>query len=128
MTAIFDAIVAACKLLAPVSAAHPTADLRVLVLSDGQNNTGAPPTAALAALAGVGAVCDCMIMGDGSSRNADDGLRRLVAASEGRCVAVASLSDAFEVWQRRTSLPCRKAAPWVGKATSADRLNVVHFS
>lgn len=96
-TAIYEAVVVACnKVLGPFASKYHSANLRVLVLSDGQNNShNVNADDALRALANVGAVCDCMIIG-GSSNSADDGLRRLVAASEGVCVEIAGLSDAFE--------------------------------
>jgi len=96
-TAIYGAIAVACtQMLAPLAIKHPAASLRVLVLSDGQNNSHkVTADAALKALAAEGAVCDCMLIG-GSKNNADDGLRRLVAASEGKCVEIAGLADAFE--------------------------------
>jgi len=37
-TAIFDAIMEAFKMLKPYAISHPEADLRVICLSDGQNN------------------------------------------------------------------------------------------
>ncbi len=92
LTAIYEAIAVACnKLLRPFASLHPSAHLRVLVLSDGENNCHkVTADDALKALANVGAVCDCMIVG--GSKNADDGLRRLVAASEGICVEISGLS------------------------------------
>ena len=39
-TAIFSAIVSAAAALEPVAASSPEVDLRILVLSDGQNNSG----------------------------------------------------------------------------------------
>ena len=41
MTAIYEAIASACSMLATAAAEHPDADLRVICLSDGQNNCDA---------------------------------------------------------------------------------------
>ena len=92
-TAIYEAIEKACALLAPARAAHPAADLRVVCLSDGQNNcrrVGAEQ--ALAALDALGATCDALLVGD----SVDDALRRLVAATEGECFEIDCLARAFE--------------------------------
>jgi ubiquitin-protein ligase len=96
-TAIYEAVSVACnQILRPISQLHPKADLRVLVLSDGMNNCNSVnPNQALKALGDVGAVCDCMILGD-NKNSADDDLRRLVAASEGQCVQFTGLADAYE--------------------------------
>jgi len=66
-TALFDAVVTACSMLAKEAAKHdpssglPAPLLRVLVLSDGQGNCGATADAALEALNGIGATCDAMV-------------------------------------------------------------------
>ena len=38
-TAIFDAIIEGCDMLKKYAISHPEADLRVICLSDGQNNS-----------------------------------------------------------------------------------------
>jgi ubiquitin-protein ligase/Mg-chelatase subunit ChlD len=92
-TAIFDAVAKACELLEPMGNRHPNADLRVLVLSDGLNNASTVSAdRCLKRLAQVGATCDAIILGS----NADKDLRKLVAASEGTCVEMTSLADAFD--------------------------------
>ncbi len=99
-TAIYKAVQVACRtLLGPLSKEHPAADLRVIVLTDGQNNDrSVSADEALLALSETGAVCDALLLGDGGSRSqVDENLRRLVAASEGgRCVEITGLADAFE--------------------------------
>ena len=84
-TAIYKGIVAACDLLAVEARKHPNADLRVVVLTDGQNNVNTHTVDdAVRRLADVGAVCDAILVGD----RCDDGLRRLVSATEGECFQV----------------------------------------
>jgi hypothetical protein len=84
-TAIYTGIVAACDLLAVEARKHPNADLRVVVLTDGQNNVNTHTVDdAVRRLADVGAVCDAVLVGD----CCDEGLRRLVSATEGECFQV----------------------------------------
>lgn len=92
-TAIYHAIQVACDMLARAAVQHPAADLRVICLSDGQNNCHeVSAETALAALQGIDAVCDCLIVGD----QADDALLRVVAATEGEYFSIGGLADAFE--------------------------------
>ena len=72
-TAIYSAIVQACEMLGPVHELSPDTDLRVLVLTDGQNNNGVPPMEALRAANRIGAVVDAIIVGD----NPDTNLRKV---------------------------------------------------
>ncbi len=61
MTAIFLAVVEASRMLKPMAQQHPGAALRVLVLSDGQNNcTEVGADGALRSLAELGVVCGCI--------------------------------------------------------------------
>lgn len=84
-TAIYSAICKACDLLAAEGKVQPNADLRVMVLTDGQNNHHEHSVElAVRRLAEVGAVCDALLVGD----RCDDGLRQLVAATEGECFQV----------------------------------------
>merc|ERR1711968_383731 len=93
MTNIYGAVTKACDILSPAAAQYPSADLRVLCLSDGQHNCHQDTAQqALARLSDVGAVCVCLLVGP----SADEDLRRLVAASEGECFQVDSVADAFE--------------------------------
>jgi Mg-chelatase subunit ChlD len=57
-TAIFSSIVQAAAMLEPVFGESPGTDLRILALTDGQNNTGASADEALGAAQRVGAVID----------------------------------------------------------------------
>ena len=92
-TAIFSAIVAACASLESVAAASPETDLRVLVLSDGQNNAGCDAREALAAAHSVGATVDAIIVGD----SPDAALRKIVTATGGECFQIRSLGEGFEL-------------------------------
>ena len=83
-TAIYKSIVRSCELLAPLADTYPTADLRVLVLSDGQDNDRGPNAStalqALQCLCRVGAVCDCIIVGS----SCDTDLLKIVTATNGK--------------------------------------------
>lgn len=94
MTAIYAATTKACQILsrtvADLQLDSTTLDLRVLCLSDGQNNCNEiTADDALSALMDIGAVCDCMIVGN----SADEALRKLVQATEGECFQINGLSD-----------------------------------
>ena len=87
---------------------HPRADLRVIVLSDGQNNAHhVTADDALASLADLGCVCDALIVGS----SADQDLRKLVSATEGECFQITSLAGAYETLESRAvvSLDARRS-------------------
>ena len=65
-------------------------DLRVLVLTDGQNNAGAAPQEALKAVNDIGTTVDAILVGD----NPDADLRRIVSATEGECYQIRHLGEA----------------------------------
>lgn len=91
-TAIYGAIVKACNLLEPMKA-QPGIDLRVLILSDGQNNDrSVTAVQALQRCYDIGATCDCIIVGTSCDRD----LLKIVSATEGRCFQITSLADGFE--------------------------------
>mmetsp|Transcript_14119 Transcript_14119/g.26434 ORF Transcript_14119/g.26434 Transcript_14119/m.26434 type:complete len:546 (+) Transcript_14119:72-1709(+) len=92
-TAIYSSILEATKMLQPYFSTESKVDLRVLVLTDGQNNSGACPQAALEAVNSIGAVVDAIIVGD----RPDADLRRIVSAAEGQCYQVTSLGEGFEL-------------------------------
>merc|ERR1711988_1592046 len=89
-------------------AAESKTDLRVLVLTDGQNNTGFPPAMALEAVNSIGAVVDAIIVGD----NPDANLRKIVAATDGECYQISSLGEGFELLESESvvSLKARRGA------------------
>merc|ERR1712151_293491 len=68
-------------------------DLRILVLTDGQSNTGIMPEAALQAVNKIGAVVDAIIVGDRPDAN----LRKIVTATEGECYQINNLGEGFEL-------------------------------
>lgn len=108
-TAIYEAISAACNLLRRERTKHPNADLRVICLSDGQNNRHrVTATDAANALGEIGAICDCLIVG----KCADQDLRKLVAATEGECFEVSGLADAYETLESDAVVSL--AARWNG--------------
>jgi ubiquitin-protein ligase len=92
-TGIYKAIAKACDLLAVEGKAYPDADLRVVVLTDGQNNQNdVTLNEAVTRLGEVGAICDALLVGD----RCDPGLRQLVAATEGDCFQIDGLAGAYE--------------------------------
>jgi len=102
-TAIYSAIIGACRMLEPVHATSPDTDLRVLALTDGQNNTGAPPLEALRAANRIGAVVDAIIIGD----KPDDNLRKIAKCTGGSVFHIASLSDGFELMEAESVVSLR---------------------
>ncbi|CAK0873841.1 unnamed protein product [Prorocentrum cordatum] len=92
-TAIFSAIIEAAAMLEPHFSEDSPTDLRVLVLTDGKSNTGAPPEEALAAVSRIGAVVDAIIVGN----NPDSNLRRIVSATGGECYQIGDLGEGFEL-------------------------------
>merc|ERR1719453_2936035 len=93
MTAIYSAVSQAASMLEKAFQKDPQLDLRILVLTDGQSNTGLPPAAALEAVNSIGAVVDAIIVGD----NPDANLRKIVNATGGECYQIGSLGEGFEL-------------------------------
>lgn len=93
MTAIYSAVTQAASMLEKIFQKDPQIDLRVLVLTDGQSNTGVPPATALEAVNSIGAVVDAIIVGD----NPDANLRKIVSATGGECYQIGSLGEGFEL-------------------------------
>lgn len=102
-TAIYSAISEACRMLRPVFDDQPQADLRVLVLTDGQNNTGAAPEMALSDANAIGAVVDAIIVGD----TPDTNLRKIVTATGGSCFQITRLSEGFELMESEAVVSLR---------------------
>merc|ERR1712070_393265 len=92
-TAIYSSIIEAVNMLSRHFTAESPTDLRILVLTDGQNNTGARPEEALQAANQIGAVVDAIIVGNTPDAN----LRRIVTATEGECYQISSLGEGFEL-------------------------------
>ena len=63
-TKIYDAISAGCNMLQPMFKSHPNADLRVLVLTDGESCGGMSASSVLPRIYRIGAVVDAIIVGD----------------------------------------------------------------
>jgi len=92
-TAIYSAIIEAARMLGGHFCEDSQTDLRILVLTDGQNNSGALPQEALQAANGIGAVVDAIIVGDRPDAN----LRRIVSATGGECYQINDLGEGFEL-------------------------------
>jgi ubiquitin-protein ligase len=92
-TAIYSAVSQAASMLEKHFDADSQTDLRVLVLTDGQSNSGILPTEALAAVNRIGAVVDAIIVGD----RPDADLRRIVNATGGECYQISNLGEGFEL-------------------------------
>jgi len=92
-TAIYSSIVEAARMLERHFQRDSSIDLRILVLTDGQSNTGMAPEEALAAVNKIGAVVDAIIVGDCPDAN----LRKIVTASEGECYQINNLGEGFEL-------------------------------
>jgi len=105
-TAIYSAIIEAARLLAPTFDKDNLVDLRILVLTDGQNNSGAPPEEALAAVNAIHATVDAILVGDRPDAN----LRRIVTATEGECYRINTLGEGFELLESESvvSLAARR--------------------
>merc|ERR1712118_90234 len=98
MTAIYSAVTEAANMLEKTFQKDPQVDLRVLVLTDGQSNTGVPPATALEAVNSIGAVVDAIIVGN----SPDAYLRRIVSATGGECYQIGSLGEGFELLESET--------------------------
>merc|ERR1712072_31135 len=92
-TAIYSSIIEAVNMLRRHHTAESQTDLRILVLTDGQNNTGASPEEALEAANQIGAVVDAIIVGNSPDAN----LRKIVSATGGECYQISSLGEGFEL-------------------------------
>jgi len=92
-TAIYSAVVEAAKMLETYFGEDSQTDLRVLVLTDGQNNAGVTPAEALAAVDRIGAIVDAIIVGDRPDAN----LRKIVIAIGGECYQIKDLGEGFEL-------------------------------
>jgi len=92
-TAIYSSIAEAAKMLQAHFSPESGTDLRILVLTDGQSNTGIGPEEALREVHKIGAVVDAIIVGDTPDAN----LRKIVTASEGECYQIDNLGEGFEL-------------------------------
>jgi ubiquitin-protein ligase len=102
-TAIYSAVIEAVRMLERHFTAESKTDLRILVLTDGQNNSGAQAADALAAANRIGAVVDAIIVGSSPDAN----LRRIVNATEGECYQISSLGEGFELLEAESVVSLR---------------------
>jgi ubiquitin-conjugating enzyme E2 D/E len=93
LTAIYSSIIQAARMLQGHFQQDGSKDFRVVVLTDGQNNTGAPPVEALEAVGAIGAVVDAIIVGN----SPDSSLRKIVTATGGECWQINDLGEGFEL-------------------------------
>lgn len=119
-TAMFSAISEAVQMLLPVFRASPSTDLRILVLTDGQNNAGLPPDQALQEVNSIGAVVDAIIAGD----RPDSMLRRVVAASGGECFQIENLGEGFELLEAERVVSLRTRRGGTDKPAFAPKKDV----
>jgi ubiquitin-protein ligase len=102
-TAIYTSIVEAAKMLRSQFDPESNVDLRVLVLTDGQSNTGIGPEEALREVNQIGAVVDAIIVGDSPDAN----LRKIVTASQGECYQINTLGEGFELLESESVVSLR---------------------
>ena len=76
-TAIYAAITAGVKMLQPIAKNHPHADLRVVLLTDGQNNSSPSALDAFKCANQVGVVVDAILVGT----SVDHDLRKVSRAA-----------------------------------------------
>jgi ubiquitin-protein ligase len=111
-TAIYSAIIDAAKMLSRSYKPETKTDLRILVLTDGQNNTGDTPEKALQAANEIGATVDAIIVGD----NPDSNLRKIVAATEGECYQISNLGEGFELLEAESVVSLRARRGGIDKS------------
>lgn len=92
-TAIYSSIIEAVQMLQNRFHEDSQTDLRIVALTDGQNNTGAGPEEALEAANRIGAVVDAIIVGDRPDAN----LCKIVNATGGECYQINDLGEGFEL-------------------------------
>mmetsp|Transcript_4259 Transcript_4259/g.6706 ORF Transcript_4259/g.6706 Transcript_4259/m.6706 type:complete len:1197 (-) Transcript_4259:91-3681(-) len=129
-TSMYSAIAQACDLLVPWFHSHPEADLRVVCLSDGQNNGGMSAEEALQRCYNIGATCDAIIVGT----TPDENLLRVVSATQGKCFQITGLAEGFEtleslsvvsMYERRECEP--KPAFQLRQVKDFFRISQAHF-
>merc|ERR1711959_194926 len=125
-TAIYSSIVEAAEMLKRHYARDTKTDLRILVLTDGQNNTGVSPEQALQAANEIGATVDAILVGN----NPDANLRRIVAATEGECYQINDLGEGFELLEAESvvSLKARRGGGDKPPFKPRTRVDLSHVS
>ncbi|CAJ1422005.1 unnamed protein product [Effrenium voratum] len=122
-TAIYSSILEATEMLKPYFSPSSPVDLRILVLTDGQNNAGAAPEAALEAVNAVGATVDAILVGD----NPDADLRRIVSATEGECYQIRHLGEGFELLESEAVVSLKARRGGTEKPAFRPRARDVSF-
>lgn len=123
MTAIYSAVTEAATMLEKIFLQDPQVDLRVLVLTDGQSNTGVPPVRALEAVNSIGAVVDAIIVGNSPDAN----LRKIVSATGGECYQIGSLGEGFELLESESVVSLKARRGGADKPPFQER-TMVDFS
>jgi ubiquitin-protein ligase len=105
-TAIYSSIIEGARMLEGYFEQDGQADLRILVLTDGQSNAGASPEEALTAAGKIGAIVDAIIVGN----RPDSNLRKIVNATGGECYQINDLGEGFELLEAESvvSLKARR--------------------
>jgi ubiquitin-conjugating enzyme E2 D/E len=116
-TAIYSAILEGVRLLRPTFETSPHTDLRVLLLTDGQNNAGVDPVAALREANKIGAIVDAIVVGNCP----DENLRKIVAATGGSCFQIKSLSEGFELMESEAVVSLRARRGGTDKPPFVER-------
>jgi ubiquitin-conjugating enzyme E2 D/E len=119
-TAIYSAIIEAVNMLSRHFTAESSTDLRILVLTDGQNNTGTSPEEALEAASRIGAVVDAIIVGN----NPDANLRKIVNATDGECYQISNLGEGFELLEAEGVVSLRARRGGTDKPSFKKRENI----
>jgi len=103
-TAIYEAILSGVEMLEPIAKAHSRTDLRVVLLTDGQNNqTKVTALDAFQAANRVGVVVDAILVGS----DADQDLRRIVQATGGECYRIGNIGEGFELLEAENVVSLR---------------------
>mmetsp|Transcript_52475 Transcript_52475/g.94055 ORF Transcript_52475/g.94055 Transcript_52475/m.94055 type:complete len:546 (-) Transcript_52475:88-1725(-) len=122
-TAIYSSILAAARMLEQQFQVDSGVDLRILVLTDGQNNTGIAPESALEAVNKIGAVVDAIIVGD----RPDSNLRKIVNATGGDCYQISNLGEGFELLESEAVVSLKARRGGAEKPAFKER-EAVNFS
>lgn len=125
-TAIYSSIAKAAEMLEKrlqAGTLDSNADLRIFVLTDGQNNSGVSAQEALKAARRIGAVVDAIIVGN----TPDADLRRIVSATDGECYQIQNLEEGFQLLEAEgvVSLLARRGE---GKPKPKRETREINFS
>jgi ubiquitin-protein ligase len=116
-TAIYSAILQGVEMLTETFENSPKTDLRILVLTDGQNNAGISPMVALQQVNSIGAIVDAIIVGNAPDRD----LQKIVMATGGSCFQIKSLAEGFEMMENEVVVSLRARRGGVDKPKFVER-------